>query len=378
MDFSFSEEQEAVRALAAQIFSDQATHERLLELEGSGEWFDMDLWSQLSEANLTSLVIPEAQGGGGMGMLELCAMLEEQGRRVAPVPLFATVVLGSLPIAAFGDDAQQDRWLRPVVDDGAVLSAALLELGGGDPARPRLTARREDGGWRLDGQKECVPALHLARGVLVPARCGDGVGVFIVDPSGPGVSVELQVMTHGEPQGRLVLDGAHVSDEALLGDPASGAEIVAWMLERAQLGLAALQLGVAQGALRDTAAYVSTRKQFDRPIATFQGVALRAADAFIDVEAMRGVLEQAAWRLEEGLPATTDVAAAKWWASLAGHRVVHTAQHLHGGTGADIEYPIHRYFYWSKQNGLLFGGSGQHAAEIGEKLVARSRAAASA
>jgi len=378
MDFSFSEEQEAVRALAAQIFSDQATHERLLELEGSGEWFDMDLWSQLSEANLTSLVIPEAQGGGGMGMLELCAMLEEQGRRVAPVPLFATVVLGSLPIAAFGDDAQQDRWLRPVVDDGAVLSAALLELGGGDPARPRLTARREDGGWRLDGQKECVPALHLARGVLVPARCGDGVGVFIVDPSAPGVSVELQVMTHGEPQGRLVLDGAQVSDEALLGDPASGAEIVAWMLERAQLGLAALQLGVAQGALRDTAAYVSTRKQFDRPIATFQGVALRAADAFIDVEAMRGVLEQAAWRLEEGLPAATEVAAAKWWASLAGHRVVHTAQHLHGGTGADIEYPIHRYFYWSKQNGLLFGGSGQHAAEIGEKLVARSRAAASA
>ena len=378
MDFSFSEEQEAVRALAAQIFSDQATHERLLELEGSGEWFDMDLWSQLAEANLTSLCVPEAQGGGGMGILALCAMLEEQGRRVAPVPLFATAVLGSLPIAVFGDAAQQARWLRPVVEEGAVLSAALLELGGGDPARPRVTARREGEGWRLDGEKECVPALHLAHAVLVPARCADEVAVFIVDPAGPGVSVERQVVTHGEPQGRLILDGAQVAADALLGDPSSGAEIVAWTLERAQLGLAALQLGIAQGALRDTAAYVSTRKQFDRPIGTFQGVALRAADAFIDVEAMRGVVEQAAWRLEAGLPAATEVAAAKWWASLAGHRVVHTAQHLHGGTGSDIEYPIHRYFYWSKQNGLLFGGSGQQAAEIGAELVARTRASASA
>ena len=378
MDFSFSEEQEAVRALAAQIFSNQATHERLLELERSGEWFDMDLWGRLAEANLTSLALPEAQGGGGMGMLELCVMLEEQGRRVAPVPLFATAVLGSLPIAEFGSPAQQARWLRPVVDEAAVVSAALLELGGGDPALPRVTARREDGGWRLDGTKECVPALHLARAVVVPARCGDGVGVFVVDPAAQGVAVERQVVTHGEPQGRLLLDGAQVSDDALLGDPASGGEIVEWLLERAQLGLAALQLGVAQGALHDTAAYVSSRKQFDRPIATFQGVALRAADAFIDIEAMRAVLLEAAWRLQEGLPARTEVAAAKWWASMAGHRVVHTAQHLHGGMGADIEYPIHRYFYWSKQNGLLFGAAGQQAAGIGAELVARSRAAAGA
>ena len=199
-----------------------------------------------------------------------------------------------------------------------------------------------------------------------------------MDPAAQGVAVERQVVTHGEPQGRLLLDGAQVSDDALLGDPASGGEIVEWLLERAQLGLAALQLGVAQGALQDTAAYVSSRKQFDRPIATFQGVALRAADAFIDIEAMRAVLLEAAWRLQEGLPARTEVAAAKWWASMAGHRVVHTAQHLHGGMGADIEYPIHRYFYWSKQNGLLFGAAGQQAAGIGAELVARSRAAAGA
>ncbi len=376
MDFSYSEEQQAVRALASQIFSDHATHERLLELERSGEWFDMELWSLLADANLTSVAVPEAQGGGGLGILELCVVLEEQGRRVAPVPLFATAVLGGLPIAEFGDAEQQARWLRPVVEEGAVLSAALLELGGGDPARPRLTARREGDAWRLDGEKECVPALELARAVLVPARCADGVGVFIVDPRAQGVRVERQLLTHGEPEGRLLLEGARVSEEALLGDPTSGAEIVAWLLERAQLGLAALQLGVAQGALQDTAAYVATRKQFGRPIASFQGVALRAADAFIDVEAMRAVLLEAAWRLSEGRPAAAEVAAAKWWASMAGHRVVHTAQHLHGGIGSDIEYPIHRYFYWSKQNGLLFGGANQQAARIGAELVAQSRMAA--
>jgi len=102
-----------------------------------------------------------------------------------------------------------------------------------------------------------------------------------------------------------------------------------------------------------TAEYTCNRKQFERPIGSFQGVALRAADAYIDVEAMRSIYWEAIWRLTEGLPATAEIAAAKWWACTAGHRVVHTAQHLHGGIGADVEYPIHRYFLSAKQVGLL-------------------------
>ncbi len=103
---------------------------------------------------------------------------------------------------------------------------------------------------------------------------------------------------------------------------------------------------------------------------------LRAADAWIDVECMRATVYQAAWRLSAGRPAANEVAAAKWWAATAGMRVVHTAQHLHGGIGSDMEYPIHRFFLWAKQNELLFGGASQQQAQIGAKLLSDEGAGA--
>jgi alkylation response protein AidB-like acyl-CoA dehydrogenase len=374
MDFSLTEEQEAIRDLARQILADRVTHERLLELERSGEWFDTDLWGELARANLTALVVPEAQGGGGFGMEELCCVLEEQGRHTAPVPLLATAVLGAMPIAAFGTPEQHERWLRPVAEDEAVLSAALVELGSSNPSAPRTSAKRDGDGWRLDGEKQCVPAAHLARAILVPARTPDGVGVFLVDPKAPGVSLERQIATHREPQSRLSLSGVQAVD--VLGEPDRGEEIVTWIADRASLALSAIQVGVAAGATARTATYISERKQFGKPIGTFQGVVMRAADAYIDVEALRGMVIQAAWHVAAGRPSHAEIAATKWWAATAGQRVVHTAQHLHGGIGSDIEYPIHRYFLWAKQNELLFGGANEQLARLGAYLVSDAHAQA--
>jgi alkylation response protein AidB-like acyl-CoA dehydrogenase len=382
MDFSLSEEQEAVRDLARQIFSEGATHERLTALAKSGEWFDLALWKTLADANLPGVALPESCGGSGLSALELALVLEEMGRHVAPVPLLATAVLGAAPIAEFGSDAQRARWLAPVVDDAAILSAALVETGSSDPSVPHTTARREGSGWRIDGEKICVPAGLLARALLVPAATEGGVGVFIVEPDAEGVELERQVVTSGEPQARLLLDGVRVGDDAVLGDPGGGARggasIVNWLVARTSLALAAIQVGVAEGALTHTAKYVSERRQFDRPIATFQGVALRAADAWIDVECLRATVLQAAWRISAGRPAEAEIAAAKWWAATAGMRVVHTAQHLHGGIGSDMEYPIHRYFLWAKQNELLFGGASQQLASLGARLVSDERLGAEA
>jgi len=374
MDFSPSEEQQAIRELARQIFEDRVTHERLLELERSGEWFDAELWSALAEANLTAATLPEEVGGGGFGMEELCCLLEEQGRFVAPVPLLATCVLGAGPIAEFGSAEQRERWLRPVAEEGAVLTAALVEYAGADPANPRAVARRAGDEWRLDGEKHCVMAAEQARAVLVPARSDEGVGVFLVDPKAVGVTLSRQESSHREPWSRMLLSGAPAI--GLLGAPGDGADIVAWIAERAALAVAAIQVGVAEAATRHTAAYVSERKQFGRPLGSFQGVALRAADAFIDVEVLRGLVMQAAWRVGAGLEARAEIGAARWWAATAGQRVTHTAQHLHGGIGSDVEYPIHRYFLWSKQSELLLGGASQQLAELGSFLVGDARAAA--
>jgi alkylation response protein AidB-like acyl-CoA dehydrogenase len=376
VDFSFTEEQEAVRDLARQILQDRSDAEHIAAIERSEEGIDRELWQSLAEANLLGVAIAEEYDGSGFGFTELCLMLEEQGRALCPVPLLASLVMAGLPIAEFGSEAQRRRLLPKLASGEAILSAALSEAGSSDPTRPQVTAREEGGGFfLLEGEKICVPVAELASHILVPARTGeDHVGVFLVDPRAEGVWLEREVTTNYEPQSSLRLSGARVSGDDVLGDPAHGADIVRWIEERTLAALCAIQMGIADEALRRTAEYTATRKQFDRLIATFQGVALRAADAYIDAEAMRSTMWQAVWYLDTGRPATQEVLAAKWWACRGGQRVVHTVQHLHAGIGSDIDYPIHRFFLWSKQLDLTLGGAGLHQQRLGALLASRGAA----
>ena len=356
MDFSLNEEQQAVRDLAAQIFQGHAGVDRVKEVEGSAERVDRALWSELAKANLLGIGLPDDVGGSGLGFLELCLLLEQQGRKVAPVPLWATVVLGALPIARFGTVTQRERWLPGVVGGEVFLTAALEDASA-------VVADHDGRGWRLTGTKLSVPAGHVASRVLVPA----GDRVFLVDPNGPGVECQRAEATDRQLLSHLHLHGAQ--GEAL----GSAGEVLPWLMPRALVGLCAIQVGVAEEAVALAASYSSTRIQFGRPLSTFQGAALKAADAYIDTEAMRVTMWQAAWRLAEGHPADREVEVAKWWASEAGHRVVHITQHLHGGMGADIEYPVHRYFLWGKQIELTLGGATRHLADLGALLAAGSR-----
>jgi alkylation response protein AidB-like acyl-CoA dehydrogenase len=366
MDFTFTEEQDAVRDLAAQIFEGHATTERVKEIERGDERVDRELWRALADAGLLAIAVPEEHGGSGLGLVELCLLLEQQGRRVAPVPLWPTLVLGALPLAEFGTPEQQREWLPAVARGDVVLTAALSEPGVNDALQPQATATRDGDAWRLDGTKPSVPAAHLAERVLVPAETREGEpGVFLVDPAGAGVDRTPAATTDRSKVAHLALAGA--SGERLGGD--DGRRVTAWMLDRALVGLCALQVGVAEGALRMAADYTSERQQFGRPLSTFQGVALKAADAYIDTEAMRVTLWQAAWRLIAGLEATQEVMVAKWWAAEGGQRVVHVTQHLHGGMGADVDYPVHRYFLWGKQIEVTLGGASAQLARLGRTLA---------
>jgi hypothetical protein len=367
MDFSLSPEQEALRELVRGILETEVTVERLQAVEAEPEWFDRTAWGALTEARLLGTAVPEEYGGSGLGLIELCLVLEQVGRTVAPVPLLPTLVLGALPIAAFGTPAQRTRWLPAVAAGETILTAALIESDAGEPARPTTTARRDGSTWRLDGVKTCVPAAHLAERIVVPARTGGGAtaSLFLVDPRASGVGAERQVATNREPQARLTLTGA--AGEAL--DGAREPAAVDWLVERALIGLCATQLGVVDRALRMTAEYTIGREQFGRPLASFQAVHQRAADAYIDVEAIRLTLWQAAWRLANTEPATREVMVAKFWASEAAHRAVYAAQHLHGGIGVDIDYPLHRYYLWAKQIELTLGSATRQLARLGASLV---------
>ena len=288
MDFAFTEAQTAVAELARKIFLERVTPASLKAIEASADGLDRRLWRELAGVGLLGTAIAEGHGGAGHGFLELAALLEQAGAAVAPVPLWATLVLGALPIAEFGTPGQRAAHLPGVVRGDVILTAALAEPNASDPTCIETTARAVGGGWTLHGAKTCVPAASFAATVLVPATTGEGkLGVFLVDPGAPGVTLTRQITTTGEAQSLMALDGVRVARENVLGDPQRGADILDWLLLRATAALCALELGVVDRALRMTASYASTRNQFDRPIATFQAVSQRAADAYIDVESIR-------------------------------------------------------------------------------------------
>ncbi len=369
MDFSFTEAQTAVADLARKLFAERLTPAALKTIEATEDRFHAPLWKELAGLGLLGTAIAESEGGGGHGLLELCALLQEAGGAVVPLPLWPTLALGALPIGKFGTAEQRARILPSVARGEAILTAALAEYGSEDPLRPSTTAKADGAAWILNGVKTCVPAARLANRILVGARTtGDALGVFLVDPKAQGVTLERQVTTSGESQYQLTLSNVRIAREDILGDPERGIDVLSWLVPRATITLVAMELGIAERVLRMTASYTTSRQQFDRPIATFQAVAQRTADAYIDVESIRVSTWQAAWRLSEDLPATIEVGVAKFFASEGGHRVVYAAQHLHAGMGFDLDYPLHRYYLLSKQIELTLGSSATHLARIGAEL----------
>jgi len=362
MDFSYSEDQQALQELARKILEERATHDRLKEVKKTAERVDLELWRELAKSNLLGIAIPESFGGNGTGLAELVILLEEIGRAVAPLPVLATLVEAALPIAAFGSEAQKKRWLPAVASGDAILTAAFADGPGA-----KVVATKDGAGYRLTGRRPLVHAAHVAAAILVPAKLDGRDALFLVDAKAPGVTHERAETADEQIRPHLVLANAPAEP---LGDVARGAEALAFVLDRSVLGLCAMQVGVAERALQITARYVTERKQFDRPVGSFQAVHTRAGDAYIDLQAMRLTTWRALHLLEQGEDATDELAIAKFWASEGGARVTYAAQHLHGGIGVDIDYPVHRYYLWATQIGVHLGTGSAQLAMIGQRLAA--------
>jgi len=369
MDFARSEEQEAIVELGSQILEDMCAPERLRQIEAGADWFHRDLWAELAKAELLGIALPSDVGGGGFGFLEACLLLERQGRTVAPVPLVSTLV-ASLAIAEFGTAEQCQAWLPGVIAGETLLTVALAEVGA-DARDPQLGAVPDGGGWALSGAKTAVPAAHLAGAILVPARDpSDVIRLFLVPTDAPGLTLDRQDTFNHEPQFHVGFDGVVVGSEAeLTGSTSTGQAPLDWIVDRAIVGLCAIAAGVSEAGMRLTAGYVIERKQFDRAIGTFQAVGHRMADCYVDNEAIRLSMLQAASLLGRGALADDEVAVAKYWTSYSGSRVGHAVLHLHGGISIDLDYAAHRYFLWAKQIEFQLGAAGPQLARLGRSLA---------
>ena len=368
MDFSVTPAQRELSSLSRRILTDRATHERLAELERAGSGFDDALWAELAAAGVLAAALPERAGGDGYGLGEQCSILIEIGRAVAPVPYLESIAAGAGAIAAFGSAEQVASYAAAAGAGELVIAAALAEPPGVPPSR----AERAGAGWRLTGVKSAVPAGASAGLFLVPAETERGVHVFCVRPDDHGVTVEPQRLVDGAGAAQVSFADVELGPDRVIGEgDAADGEVAAWLLARATVGLCALQLGVTERALELTAEHARNRQQFGRAIGAFQAVAQRLADAYIDVEAIRLTMWQAAWRLEAGLPCGAEVATAKFWAADGGHRVAHTAVHVHGGVGIDLSHPAHRYFAAAKRNEFALGGATAQLRSLGAALAMR-------
>ncbi|MFE4953340.1 acyl-CoA dehydrogenase family protein [Streptomyces sp. NPDC056653] len=385
MDFTFTEEQQAAVEAARAVFSGVEPDEvpsPALTPGAVAEDIDRPLWAQLAAGDLLGLTLAPEHGGAGLDPVALCLVLRESAKVLARVPLLETCAV-AMSIQRDSDPGLAAELLPRVGRGELVLTVGANGRTGHDPAELAVTALRDSNGkndrssssdspvWVLDGVQSGVPWASSADWIAVPAHTADDRAVLaLVRRTAEGVTLAEQVSTSGELLAEVRLDGVRIEDRALIGTPG------AWEWLRALLttGTCALALGLGETVLSMTSEYTGKREQFGFPVATFQSVAVQAADRYIDLRAMEVTLWQAAWRISTGtagaLPVAGDIAVAKIWASDGVRRIVQTAQHLHGGFGADTDYPLHRFHAWAKQIELSLGPAAAHEEALGDLLAA--------
>ncbi|MET8136025.1 acyl-CoA dehydrogenase family protein [Streptomyces sp. NPDC005251] len=373
MDFTFTEEQQAAVEAAKAVFagvSPDTVPSPALTAGAVAEDFDRALWAKLADADLLSLLLDEESGGSGLDAVALCLVLRESAKVLARVPLLENSA-ATAAVQRYGGKKLRAELSAPAGRGELVLTVAANGRTGHDPAELAVTARQDGAGWVLDGVQTAVPWACNADFIVVPAHTdADRTVLALVPRDHEGAVLAEQISTTGERLGELRLESARIASRAVI--DAQGAW--EWLRDLLATGTCALALGLGEEVLRMTSAYTSKREQFGFPVATFQAVAVQAADRYIDLRAMEATLWQAAWRIGTGaggaLPACGDVAVAKIWASEGVRRVVQTAQHLHGGFGADTEYALHRYHAWAKHLELSLGPASAHEEALGDLLAA--------
>lgn len=361
MDFSLTEEQQAIFEMSQGVFNDCCTDEYLREVDDSNITIMDTLWQTCIETGLHALYLPEEYGGSELGMTELALVLQAQGAALGLVPLWRHQLAGAC-LAKF---ATAD--LHPVVRAAAsadnILTLSIPKLSK-HSALVKATPNKENNGYLLSGKLSAVADAAIASHVLMPIEIANKVRFALVQLDAVNIERIDGVLTQGEQVSDLVFNQSPVFGHQLLADGASE-----WLTPRVLAAFSAMQLGVSEEQLKRTVEYICERRQFDRQIGAFQAVQMTMADCRIALEVLRSTLLQLCYRIDAGLGCDSEALACALHACDAGHLIGHKAQHVHGGFGVDISYPIHRYLYWSRAISLGLGGSQAITERLGDWLA---------
>jgi alkylation response protein AidB-like acyl-CoA dehydrogenase len=377
MFFAFTEEQEELRRSARRLLETASSTRGVRVAMATQRGYDVNLWRRLGEElGFTSLAIPEAYGGAGLGFVELAAVMEEMGRALLCAPFFATVCLGASAVLAGGTE-EQKRELLPGIAAGRTTAALALAPPSGkwDAPGSGVTYTGAGAGYELSGTSSFVVDGHSAELVLVVARPasapveGDS-SIFVVPAATPGLERRgLVTMDMTRKQAEVTLRRVHLPASALLGAAGSGARTLARTLDLAKVALAAEQVGGAQRCLDMSVDYAKTRVQFGRPIGSFQAIKHKLADMFVEVESARSASYYAAWAAahsEDELPSAA--AMAKAFCSDAYFHVAAETIQIHGGVGFTWEHDAHLFFKRAKSSETLFGDAAFHRGVVAQQM----------
>ena len=369
MQFAFTEEQEQLRGFVRQFLEEKSPEAQVRAVMETEAGYDEAVWSQMAEQmGLQGLAIPEEYGGQGFGWVELGIVLEEMGRALLCAPFFSTAVLATSALLHAGDADAASEYLPAIASGELIATVAFTEENGAwDETGVTATATKDGDAWKLDGAKHYVLDGHIAGLLLVAARTDAGVSLFAVDGDAAGLTrTQLSTMDQTRRQAKIELSAA---PGRLIGTDGQGWATLSAMLERAAVGLAAEQVGGAELAMEMAVEYAIDRKQFGRPIGSFQAIKHKCADMLLEVESAKSAAYYAAWcaaQSNDELPAMASLA--KSYCSEAFFRAASENIQIHGGIGFTWEHPAHLYFKRAKSSELLFGNPTYHRALLADQI----------
>jgi alkylation response protein AidB-like acyl-CoA dehydrogenase len=369
VDLTLSLEQELLTQSARAFLSRAAPLDRVRSLERDGRGYEPELWQHMAGLGWLGLTLPTTHGGSAQGFLDAALLLEELGRVLAPVPFVPTVIVAAPLLVELATPAQQERWLPALAAGRLVVVLAVVEPEWRHEREdPRMTAEAEDGGYTLRGRKRLVPYAADADLLLVAVRGEAGTSLLAVERDAPGVSLAPLATFGGEPLYEIEFADVTVASPALVGAAGMAGRAIARALDRGAIASLAFAVGAAEHVLEATVEYAKTRVQFGRPIGSFQAVAHRCVDMRSDVDALRHLVYQAAWRLASRLDADLELSAAKLYGNEALRRIFLNAHQVFGAIGFSTEHELQLFTRRAKAIELSWGPVSEYRERVARSM----------